>query len=63
MDLGWKVLIPLSLAWVLVVAAVLVGRWWGVAVIVGLVAGAGLLVRAVRVGAGRHADLGEEVLG
>ena len=63
MDLGWKVLIPLSLGWVLVVAAVLVGRWWGVAVIAGLIVGAGLLIRAVRVGAGRHARLGEEVVG
>jgi NADH-quinone oxidoreductase subunit H len=62
MDLGWKVLIPLSLAWVLVVAAVLVGRWWGVAVIAGLIVGAALLLRAVRVGAGRHAELGEEVV-
>jgi NADH-quinone oxidoreductase subunit H len=63
MDLGWKVLIPLSLAWVLVVAAVLVGRWWGVAVIGGLVVGAVLLMRSVRVGAGRRAELGEEVVG
>ncbi len=29
MDLGWKVLIPLSLAWLLVVAAVIVWGWWG----------------------------------
>jgi NADH-quinone oxidoreductase subunit H len=63
MDLGWKVLIPLSLAWVLVVAAVLVGRWWGVAVIAGLIVGAGLLIRSVRVGAGRRAELGEEAVG
>jgi NADH-quinone oxidoreductase subunit H len=63
MDLGWKVLIPLSLAWVLVVAAVLVGRWWGVAVIVGLAVGAVLLMRSVRVGALRRAELGEEVVG
>ncbi len=62
MDLGWKVLIPLSLGWVLVVAAVLVGRWWGVAVILALVAAAGLLMRAVRVGSTRRAQM-EEVVG
>src|SRR6202140_3903986 len=32
MNLGWKGLIPLSLLWVLVVAAVLVGGWWGAGV-------------------------------
>jgi NADH-quinone oxidoreductase subunit H len=63
MDLGWKVLIPLSLAWVLVVAAVLVGQWWGVVTIGALVVGAALLVRSVRVGAGRRHQLGEEGLG
>jgi len=63
MDLGWKVLIPLSLAWVLVVAAVLVGRWWGVVVIGVLVVAAGLLIRSVRVGSARRGELGEELLG
>ena len=29
MDLGWKVLIPLSLGWVLILAGIIVGRWWG----------------------------------
>ena len=53
MDLGWKVLIPLSLGWVLVLAAFLVGRWWGVGVIVALIAAAGLLLRSVLVGSGR----------
>jgi hypothetical protein len=33
-----------------------------VAVIAGLIVGAALLLRAVRVGAGRHAELGEEVV-
>jgi NADH-quinone oxidoreductase subunit H len=63
MDLGWKILIPLSLAWVLVVAAVLVGRWWGVVVIGALVVAAVLLVRSVQVGALRRGELGEEVRG
>ena len=52
MDLGWKVLIPLSLGWVLVLAAFLVGRWWGVGVIVALVVAGGLLLRSIVVGAG-----------
>ena len=55
MDLGWKVLIPLSLGWVLVVAAVMVGHWWGVAVVVALAVGGGiLLLRSVVVGAERE---------
>jgi NADH-quinone oxidoreductase subunit H len=53
MDLGWKVLIPLSLGWVLVLAAFLVGRWWGVGVIVALLVAGGLLLRSVIVGTGR----------
>jgi NADH-quinone oxidoreductase subunit H len=53
MDLGWKVLIPLSLGWVLVLAAFLVGRWWGVGVILALFAAAGLLYRSVIVGSER----------
>ncbi len=55
MDLGWKVLIPLSLGWVLVLAAFLVGRWWGLGVIVALLVAGGLLVRSVVVGSGREA--------
>jgi len=61
MDLGWKLLIPLSLAWVLIVAAVLVGPWWGVATIGGLAVGGGLLLRSVAVGT-RRAEQGDEVL-
>ena len=58
MDLGWKVLIPLSLGWVLLVAAGVVGGWWGVGVFgVGLVA-FGLLVRAVMVGRARNEESG-----
>ncbi|MGH9019150.1 MAG: NADH-quinone oxidoreductase subunit NuoH, partial [Acidimicrobiales bacterium] len=56
MDLGWKVLIPLSLGWVLLVAAVLVGGWWGGAVFLGMLVALGLLVRAVVVGVGRNRD-------
>lgn len=45
MDLGWKRLIPLSLFWLLVVAAITVDRAY---VVVGLVAGAVLAVAMVR---------------
>jgi NADH-quinone oxidoreductase subunit H len=54
MDLGWKVLIPLSLGWVLVLAAFLVGRWWGLGVIAALFVAAGLLIRSVLVGSERE---------
>ena len=54
MNLGWKVLIPLSLVWVLVVAAVLVGGWWAGGVFVAVVVVFGLLLRAVWVGAVRN---------
>jgi NADH-quinone oxidoreductase subunit H len=53
MDLGWKVLIPLSLGWLLVVASIIVWGWWGLLVGVGE-AGLGLaLYRAFGVGASR----------
>jgi NADH-quinone oxidoreductase subunit H len=53
MDLGWKVLIPLSLGWTLIVAAVIVGRWWGIGVIAALIVAAGLLLRTIYVGSER----------
>jgi NADH-quinone oxidoreductase subunit H len=53
MDLGWKVLIPLSLGWVLIIAAVTLGRWWGIGVIAALLVGLGLLLRSLYVGSGR----------
>jgi NADH-quinone oxidoreductase subunit H len=62
MDLGWKVLIPLSLGWTLVVAAVMVGRWWGVAVVGALAVGGALLVRSIAVGNKREQDSGDMVV-
>ncbi len=53
MNLGWKVLIPASLAWALVVAAAIVGRWWFIGVIAALLLGGGLLARSLRVGSTR----------
>jgi NADH-quinone oxidoreductase subunit H len=56
MDLGWKVLIPAALGWLLVMAALLVERWYlAVAVVVGGGAWA-LLARAMRVGRERSQD-------
>ena len=55
MDLGWKVLIPFSLGWFLILAGIQVGRneGWNLAVVVavgiaGMAAGAGLLLGAIR---------------
>jgi NADH-quinone oxidoreductase subunit H len=53
MNLGWKRLIPISLAWLLIVAAVLVDRWWGLAVAAGLIAVGVLLTRSIWVGTAR----------
>jgi len=62
MDLGWKVLIPLSLGWTLVVAAVMVGHWWGVAVVGALAVGGGLLLRSIHVGGQREGATGDMVV-
>jgi NADH-quinone oxidoreductase subunit H len=56
MDLGWKLLIPLSLGWLMIVAAVVVWRWWGLLSGVALVAAALELRRAFAVGAGRAGE-------
>jgi NADH-quinone oxidoreductase subunit H len=63
MNLGWKVLIPLALAWLLLLAAINIGRDhdWNVFVVVGacfgvLVVGWGALNAAVRVGQERRAE-------
>ena len=58
MDLGWKQLIPLSLGWLLLIAAIQIGRdeGWNVAVV--LLVGFGLFVVAGAglIGAIRAAD-------
>ncbi|HUC37065.1 MAG TPA: complex I subunit 1 family protein [Acidimicrobiales bacterium] len=53
MNLGWKVMIPISVAWALVVAAAIVGRWWFVGVIAGLVLVGAMFARSLFVGASR----------
>ncbi len=50
MDLGWKVLIPLSLGWLLVIAGMQISRIVGFGMLVALVIGAALLYRAFSVG-------------
>ncbi len=62
MDLGWKILIPLSLGWTLVVAAGMVGAWWSVGVAGALVVGAVLLFRSVHVGSEREDATGVMVI-
>ena len=56
MDLGWKVLIPVGLFWLLVIAAIKQGRWTyaGGAAIAGVI-GFALLARAISVGRTRSA--------
>ena len=67
MDLGWKLLIPLSLGWLLLIAAIRVadeeGEGYGptVAVGVGVVIAAFLLITAVSVGQRRRELAGKEV--
>jgi len=63
MELGWKRLIPISLGWLLVVAAVVIDRWWGLLVAAGLVAGGLLLGRALYVSRERGEQIGEPPAG
>jgi NADH-quinone oxidoreductase subunit H len=57
MELGWKVLIPLSLGWLLVVAAFRVGTVWGLGVFFGFAIVGTALWQAVLVGRGRREEL------
>jgi NADH-quinone oxidoreductase subunit H len=57
MDLGWKILIPVGLFWLIVIAAIKVGRWPYAFVAAGAgLLGFALLSRAVVVGRARAAD-------
>ncbi|HZD65585.1 MAG TPA: complex I subunit 1 family protein, partial [Acidimicrobiales bacterium] len=56
MDLGWKVLIPGSLFWLLIVAGMLIDQAWGFAIFGGGVVTSALLLRAVKVGRTRGPD-------
>jgi NADH-quinone oxidoreductase subunit H len=50
MDLGWKRLIPIALAWLMIVAAFRISRWWGLAAFGGSLVAGVLLWRAIQVG-------------
>src|SRR5205807_2342810 len=50
MDLGWKRLIPVALGWLLVLAAMIINRSYGVAIFAGALVAGGLLARALVVG-------------
>ncbi len=54
MDLGWKRLIPASLAWLLLVAGFLIGAWWGVGIAAGVIVCAVVLNRSFDLGAERE---------
>jgi len=56
MALGWKWLIPASLAWLLVIAAFLVNVWWGLAMGGVVLLGSLLLSRAYEIGDQRELD-------
>ena len=58
MDLGWKKLIPLSLFWMLVLAAMILNRRYGFAVFAGGIVLGLLLLRAVQVGQSTTDDAG-----
>ena len=57
MGIGWKVLIPFSLGWLLVVAAFRVGTVWGFGVFVGCALAGGGLWRAMQVARARREAL------
>ncbi len=56
MDLGWKRLIPMTLGWLLLVAAVINWGWGGLLVLPPMVAAAALLIRANQLGSGRSEE-------
>jgi len=56
MDLGWKRLIPLSLAWMLLVAGFMVNAAWGFAIAGVIVLGAIVLNRSFALGAEVEAE-------
>ncbi len=50
MDLGWKRLIPLSLAWMLLVAGFMISPWWGLGLGVVIILSGALLARTFDLG-------------
>jgi NADH-quinone oxidoreductase subunit H len=60
MSLGWKQLIPISFAWLLLIAGFLINVWWGIAIAGGVLACALLLSRAFELGDDR--ERGDEAI-
>jgi NADH-quinone oxidoreductase subunit H len=56
MDLGWKRLIPLTLGWLLLVAAVIAWGWGGLILVPVMLIAAALLFRATKLGAVRSEE-------
>jgi NADH-quinone oxidoreductase subunit H len=56
MDLGWKRLIPLTLGWLLLVAAVVAWGWAGIILLPVLIIASTLLFRANTLGSGRSEE-------
>jgi NADH-quinone oxidoreductase subunit H len=56
MDLGWKRLIPVTLGWLLIVAAVIAWGWAGLIMVPVVVFASLFLIRATRLGAGRSEE-------
>jgi NADH-quinone oxidoreductase subunit H len=56
MDLGWKRLIPMTLGWLLLVAAVVTWRWGGLLMLPPVLVAAVLLARANQLGANRSEE-------
>jgi NADH-quinone oxidoreductase subunit H len=54
MDLGWKVLIPVSLGWLLIVAGAVISPAWAFAMIAAGLVGTLLMFRAIKVGHARR---------
>ena len=56
MDLGWKRLIPMTLGWLLLVAAIVAWGWAGLILVPVVVLASVLLMRANKLGSGRSDD-------
>jgi NADH-quinone oxidoreductase subunit H len=56
MDLGWKRLIPVTLGWLLLVAAIIAWHWGGLILVPVMLLAAGLLFRATQLGAHRSEE-------
>jgi NADH-quinone oxidoreductase subunit H len=56
MDLGWKRLIPLTLGWLLLVAAIIAWGWAGLILVPVVLLASALLLRADQLGRGRSEE-------